>query len=395
MNKSSYKVWKALFANDNDALIPEVWALESLMILEENMVAANLVYRDFEDEIASFGDVVNAHRPSDFTAARKIDTDNVTIQDATSTNVPVPLNQHIHTSFLIRDGEESKSFKDLVNLYLTPALISVARAVDEVVLSQVYEFMAYSVGKLGTDPTKATVIAANEVMNTNKAPIQGRNMIVTPNAEGALLEIGDFTKVNEAGDMGEALRNANLGRKFNWEFFMAQNTPSIATGNTTVTGAINNGTGYAIGSTALTVDGFVAAIANGSWCTIAGDMTPQMITSTVGATTPTTLNISPGLKSAVLDDAVITVYTPGAVDLLAGYAAGYAKAITIDGFSVAPKTGQLMSFGITDARYGLMSTPTTTSMLPNRPVYWWTWDDRITSKEAACQSRIRRSCTLP
>ncbi|MEX0827859.1 MAG: hypothetical protein WD005_02800, partial [Haliea sp.] len=48
---------------DNDAFVPEVWAQEGLAILEENMVAANLVHRDFENQIASFGDVVNTRRP--------------------------------------------------------------------------------------------------------------------------------------------------------------------------------------------------------------------------------------------------------------------------------------------------------------------------------------------
>ncbi len=34
-----------VYANDIDALIPELWAQESLAILEESMVAANLVHR--------------------------------------------------------------------------------------------------------------------------------------------------------------------------------------------------------------------------------------------------------------------------------------------------------------------------------------------------------------
>ena len=36
---------------NNDAFIPELWANEGLAILEENMVMANLVSRDFEDEV--------------------------------------------------------------------------------------------------------------------------------------------------------------------------------------------------------------------------------------------------------------------------------------------------------------------------------------------------------
>ena len=128
------KSWQPVFANDNDAMIPEIWAQEALMILEANMVAANLVYRDFENEVASFGDTVNAHRPGSFVANRKVDGDAVTNQDASTTNVPVKLDQHLHVSFMIYDGEESKSFKDLVELYLKPALIAQSQGLDQVVL---------------------------------------------------------------------------------------------------------------------------------------------------------------------------------------------------------------------------------------------------------------------
>ena len=96
-------------ANDNDCYVPEIWAMESLAIMQENMVAASLVHRDFSNEIAEYGDTVNTRRPTEFEAKRKTDTDDVTVQDAVSTNVAVQLNQHIHTSFTIKDGEQSKS----------------------------------------------------------------------------------------------------------------------------------------------------------------------------------------------------------------------------------------------------------------------------------------------
>ena len=94
-------------ANSLDAFVPEIWANESVLILLENMVASSLIHRDFENELARFGDIVNTRKPAEFTAKRKDVNDNVTIQDASATNIQVPLNQHLHTSFLIRDGEES------------------------------------------------------------------------------------------------------------------------------------------------------------------------------------------------------------------------------------------------------------------------------------------------
>ena len=360
--------WKLVYTNDLDAFVPEVWEQESLMILEANMVAANLVHRDFEDEIAQFGDTVNTRRPATFEGKRKVDGDDVTVQDASATNVPVVLNQHLHTSFMIHDGEESKGFKNLVVEYLTPALMSIAQMIDEIIMGQVYEFLAYHVGQLGTDITKATVVAAKEMFNRNKAPMTGRNFVISPNAEGDLLNIGEFTKANEVGDAGSALREGHVGRKFGFDFFMCQNTPSVAAGSTIVEGAVHNVGGYAAGTTTMTVDGLSAALTNGCWFTVEGDMIPQRLVSSVGGATPSSMTFSPGLSYAVANDAVITIYTPGAVNYASNYAAGYGKALTVNGFTVAPKIGQLVSFAAGTNVYSALSTPTTTSVLLNRPL---------------------------
>ncbi|MHC4302818.1 MAG: hypothetical protein ACYS7Y_36640 [Planctomycetota bacterium] len=54
------------FANDNDALIPELWAREALRTLRSNMVMGALVNRDFNEMVANYGDVVNTSRPADY-----------------------------------------------------------------------------------------------------------------------------------------------------------------------------------------------------------------------------------------------------------------------------------------------------------------------------------------
>ena len=119
-------VRETAFVNDLDAWIPEVWAQESLMILEANMVAANLIHRDFENLIANFGDTVNTRLPAEFKMSRKGNNDDVSDQDAKATNVPVVLDQHIHASFVIKDGEESKGFKVLRDEFLVPGMVSIA-----------------------------------------------------------------------------------------------------------------------------------------------------------------------------------------------------------------------------------------------------------------------------
>lgn len=373
------RTWTTVYANDLDAWIPEIWAQESLMILEQNLVMGKLVHRDFSDEIAEFGDTVNTRRPNKFQADRKTDTDNVTIQDATAVNVAVKLDQHWHTSFLIRDGEESKGFARLRDEYMIPAMWSISRIIDETLLAHVYQFLANNVGRLEVAAAKQLVIDAREKMNDQLAPIPGRNLVVSTAAEADLLSDDAFTSAERVGDEGTALREGSLGRKFGFDIFMSQLAPQIAIGSTIVTGAVNEAGGSAIGDTTITVDGLTAAITNGSWCTIAGDDIPQKITATVGGAIPTELTIAPGLRRAIVDDAVVTIYTPGAINLAAGHAAGFVKALTVDGFTVAPKRGQLVSIGAVaaDPVYGAVNIPTTTSILLDRPLDQANADDDV------------------
>lgn len=363
MRKTSISVFTPVFENDfGIAYTPEQWAQEALLVLQANMVAANLVYRDFENTIASYGQVVNCRRPGTFEAVRKGVNDDVTVQDADATNLPVTLNQHLHTSFIIKDADQSMAFRDLVTEYLTPAVQSLSNALDQIVLVQTYRFLANHVGSLGTAASKATVIAAREKLNSNKAPMQGRNVIVTPNVEADLLNVADFVNAEKVGDAGTALREGSLGRKFGLDFYMAQNAPSIPVGNDIVTTTID--AAAAAGATSINLASGANVVAGG-WLTVAGDMTPQLVT--VAPTTAGVTTISPGLTSACDSGAAVTFYTPAAINLSAGYDAGWVKAMTINGITQAPYPGQMISFLTNGTKFGAIGTPTATSLTIDRP----------------------------
>ena len=363
-----------VFANSLDPWVPEFWANETLRILENSMVVSRLVNRDFSPYVQRQGDVVNTRQPASFTGERKVDGDNVTVQDATATNVPVTLNQHCHVSFRIYDGEESKSLESLVDFYIKPAAMALAQQADELVMYQIYDFLATAAGQLGTAPTVPTILNLREKMLINKVPFpEGIAGIIPPAMEADLLGIDSFFEADKVGDQGTAMREASLWKKFGIDWFMSQNAPSVASGSTTHAAAIDNGN-ITAGSTVLTIDGTSETLVAGSWCTIAGDMTPQLITAVSGAPT-TQITVSPGLASDVVDGAVVTVYVPGAINLPgSSYAANYAKGMAVDGFMVAPKIGQLASIGAAaslaaSAKYGVLNTstsPTTTLLDVNR-----------------------------
>lgn len=362
--------FRRYFANDISAFVPQFWANEALVLLEENLIAANLVHRDFEDQLQSYGDTVNIKKPGTLQAKRKVDCEDVTIQDLTATSTSVVLNQQVHTSFLICDGDMSKSSEDLIEEFLRPAVLAQVRWVDKLVLSQYAQFLPYSTGNLlglNSSNAKDYLLDTRKMLNDKLIPFDSRLGLLNSATETDLLKLDIFTHADKVGDEGTALREAWLGRKFGMDLWMDQNMPTVAAGNTSVTGAINFAAGYQIGQTALVVDGFSAAIANGSWVVVDG--LPYRVVSTVGGATPTTITVTPALTRAVADNAVVRVYTSAAVNMVGGYPAGHLKEITIDGTVVAPRVGQAITFGAntTGAIYTVLEATLTTILL-DRPL---------------------------
>lgn len=338
-----------VYANTVDAYIPELWANEALMILEDRLLAANLCKRDFEDKVQKYGDTINTRLLSTFTAKRKIASDDVTDQNAIATNVQVVLDQHVHVSFVLKDAEISLSFKDLATEFLRPALIEEGKFLDQIVLGQAGNFLAKAVGGLGT-MTKTNVsdyiTDAFTKMNLQKVPEEDRSMIWTPTAYGLGLKNSLFVQANTSGDGGNAQRRGDLGTKFGFTNYFSTLASEVAAGNVTrVMGEINGGN-ITAGSTSLTVDGFSAAISNGSFISING--IPYRVVSTTGGATPTAITIaSPGLLYDVADNDDVYSMTPGDVNNVAGYAAGWNKEILVDGFTTTkvPGVGQMIAFG--------------------------------------------------
>lgn len=337
---------RTYFDNQIDPYIPEWWANETLAILEENMIASALVNRDFEQYFNKFGDVVNTRRPREFTGKRKVKGDAVTTQDAIADNVAVTLDQWNHVSFIIDDVEGTMSMKKLQDEYARPAAVALARMMDRVVLFQYPRFLPYMAGSLNgltTNNVKDKTLDLRKTMDDNKAYADPRNLILSSKTEADFLRPELFTSAEKVGDAGTALRTASLGHKLGFNFFKDLNIANVALGNTKRSFQVNNAAGYPVGTTAITVDTGTGEITPGTWLELGGY--PYQVASRTGTAPTTAIVLTYGLKAAVADNDVLSVYTPGAVNLVAGYAAGYSKEIVVDGFTVAPQIGQLVSFG--------------------------------------------------
>ena len=354
----SYVAFDNDFDTDERSWNPEVWAAETLVVLEENMVIGHLVHTDFEDQIAAFGDTVNTRMPGTFKAKRKGTNDDVDVQSATADKVAVVLNQHVHTSFMIRDGEESRSFVDLIDTYLQPAAKSLAEHIDRILLGQVYQFLDNQVEQDPDDTSsdiKDMILDLREVQNIKKVPVDGRNLILTTTTETEALKLDLFLSAERVGDEGTALREASLGKKLGYQTYMSQNASGYKTdGGSTLgtTDAAGSTDGvHAAGSTVITLTTSSAAILTGMYITFT--TVPGVYRVTAGGAA-TEITIDRGLEASCPDDSFIRYRTNGEVDLaghagVSAYPIGYDKQINITASGVIPQLGQLVGFADSDS----------------------------------------------
>lgn len=350
---------------------------EGLAILEENMVMAALVHRDFSDEVAEFGDVVNTRRPGEFGIRRKTDADSVTAQDAVTNNVRVPLDQHFYVNFVIKDGEASKSFQDLVDVHLLPGMQTIARSIDRALLGQVHAFLANKVGGLSQltgANAKDTMLLTREKLNVNKAFFNGRNLVVSPQSETSMLKTELFLAANTKGDDGTALAEASLGRVLGFDVWMDQNVSNPAAASSETAAGVTDAD-EPVGETSidLTITGYEMNV--GEYITIAGNDQPDYITAaTVGAGNTTDVTIASGQVNATASGAVVVAYK--ALDVDGAFAVGYSKGITVDGYAAntGPVIGQFLAFGTGASRrvYTVIevtnTTTTTATVWLDRPL---------------------------
>jgi hypothetical protein len=332
---------------DNDCYIPELWAQESVALLNENMGVANRVHRDFEQSLANYGDEVHSRRPAESKVMRRTDDTvaSTLIQSTSSTDVPVKLNLWANQSFQIKPSEMSKSFLDLVNIYLRPRIVTMARTVDRSVLGRMAaSFGATNVtraGRLsGLDSTNVyqSVVELDQILNTNKAPEDGRSLMLSASAKAQMLLCDKFVKYTERGDGKSPITTAKLGTILNFDTYLSQNVNSCLVGGDIALYATL--AAYAAEKAdALGATGAEAMVV-GEYVTVAGNDQPTYVT----AKDTNVFTLSEPLKYGTLNAAKVTRFKSCAVSTTA--ASGWSEGIVLKSYTTAkaPQIGQLISF---------------------------------------------------
>lgn len=182
----------------NTILTPDIIAKEALMVLRNNAVMANLVYRDYSNDfVAGVGDTVTIRKPATFEA--KEFSGNIEIQDANESGVPVVMDKLLDVSFAVTTKELTMDIESFSTQLLVPAMQAFADKVDKYLIAletDITNRVAHASGAFA--PTD--IISARKYLTDSAAPTTERRLVVGSQADADLLTNELFVSAEKVGD---------------------------------------------------------------------------------------------------------------------------------------------------------------------------------------------------
>lgn len=223
--------------------IPEVWnaaikePYEKALVFGQPTVASNA----WMGQITGVGDTVNISALSAPTIRDYDRTQDITVEDVSTTVTKLSIDQGKYFAFRVNDVDKVQAAGDFQGPATKAAGIALRDAADTY-LAGILKDGAKASNKLGTlqvvndDPAKAgtgqttafkTLVFLAEKLNAQSVPTAGRYVVVGPKTYSALLMDPRFTRVDASGD-ADGLRNGIVGRAVGFDVMVSNNVPSTS-----------------------------------------------------------------------------------------------------------------------------------------------------------------------
>lgn len=285
-------------------LTADIIAKEAIMVLENNCVMANLVYRGYEKEFDNningyeVGDTISVRRPTDFTVRSGA---TAAIQEIKEGKFSLSVDTQEGVDFKFTSSDLTLKIGDLSERIIKPAMVQLGNSIDRK-LTALYKDVWNWVGTPGQTIDSFNDFAkAPTRLDLGAVPLDDRNAVLSPTDEYGML--GSQTALYMQDVAKDAYRNSNLGRIAKIDTFSTQNITTHTAGtrddSTPVTKAAGTGvlstdwdTSKNTGTMVLSTSGWDAAatISKGDVFTIA----------TIYAVNPVTKATLPHLQQFVV-----------------------------------------------------------------------------------------------
>ena len=223
----------------NTVLTPDIIAAEALRVLDNNLVMAKQVHRDYQSEFNKsingykVGSTVTIRKPTDFTVR---DGAVVDMQDVVEGSTSITINKQKGVDFKFTSSDMTLKIEELSERVISPAMVQLANQVD-VDLMALYKKVPSWVGTPGqTVNSYADFAKAPERLDEYAVPQDGRSAVLSPSDHWGLLGSQTALYIQDAAK--GAYRNGSLGMIGGVDTYMAQNVPTHTVGAAATTSAV-------------------------------------------------------------------------------------------------------------------------------------------------------------
>ena len=207
--------------------IPTIVAANALGYLKNNTVMARLVARDWDNEVAQFGQTIKIGYPGTLSANDKAEGSTITLQQPSASEYTVTLNKHKEVSFIIEDFGRFLARPDWFSIYMETAMSVLAEQIDGD-LTALYSGLSQSIDAssgLGEDDLRL----ARRYLNTAKAPLANRYVVLEEDAEYEALGIERLVNRDYAESLGNMAAGSYINRAYGFDIFMSQSVKTSTT----------------------------------------------------------------------------------------------------------------------------------------------------------------------
>jgi hypothetical protein len=202
-----------------DSFIPEKVATTAINKLTSYMNLAKTVYRDFDVEVASEGDVVRVPKFGTMTANEMSQSGQVTLQNPADDEVSITLDQHWEVSFLIRDVAKAMAKPGVLEGYVKNGVIALAEKIENK-LAALYVSAGDTVtGTFGKDKIRE---ARKKLVDAKVPRLQPKYVYLDTDGYDTLLADTTIGKANEFGN-SSALVEGDVRKLYGFGIFESQN----------------------------------------------------------------------------------------------------------------------------------------------------------------------------
>lgn len=206
----------------NAAIIPTIIAAQALGALKSNMTLAATVNRNYDNEVASYGNIVKIPVRGSLSVNDKAAGSDVTIQDPTTTALSVTLNKHKEVTFGEEDVSIMFSRPDSIAGYAEDAAIAILEQI-EADLAGLYSGFSQSINA-AAGLSDANFREAQRLLNAAKAPQGMRYAHLHEDAYAEVMALDKVVNSDYQGPEGfTALQNGVAGKLYGFNVLLNQN----------------------------------------------------------------------------------------------------------------------------------------------------------------------------